>query len=150
MNTEKWYIKSKYFKMSIPSPFLQAAVIGLIATLMMLAGSIFNDPEVPWLVSGALTLLFLVFNNALGIFAERHFRYIQLSLYAFMILIVGLSFLAYLISGQTIFDDGGINRTIFVVMIMANFGLLGLTVMIRNIADFLQKKDENLHKNGRI
>jgi hypothetical protein len=67
-----------------------------------------------------------------------------------MILIVSLSFLAYLISGQTIFDDGGINRTIFVVMIMANFGLLGLTVMIRNIADFLQKKDENLHKNGRI
>ena len=136
--------------MSIPSPFLQAAVIGLIATLMMLAGLIFNDPEVPWLVSGALTLLFLVFNNALGIFAEEHFRYIQLSLYAFMILIVSLSFLAYLISGQTIFDDGGINRTIFVVMIMANFGLLGLTVMIRNIADFLQKKDENLHKNGRI
>ena len=73
---------------------------------MMLAGLIFNDPEVPWLVSGALTLLFLVFNNALGIFAEKHFRYIQLSLYAFMILIVSLSFLAYLISGQTIFDDG--------------------------------------------
>jgi hypothetical protein len=67
-----------------------------------------------------------------------------------MILIVGLSFFAYLISGQTIFDNNGVNRTIFVVMIMANFGLLGLTVMIRNIADFLQKRDEKLHKNGRI
>jgi hypothetical protein len=150
MNIDKWFIKSKYFTMSIPSPFLQAAGTFVIAAFMMLAGLIFNDPAVPWLISGALTLLFLVFNNALGIFAEQHFKYIQHSLYSFMLLIIGLAFLAYLISGQTIFEEGGINRTIFVVMIMANFGLLGLTVMIRNIADFLQKKDETLHKNGRI
>jgi hypothetical protein len=136
--------------MRIPAPFLQAGAIAAIAIVMMLGGLIFNDPEVPWLVSGALTLLFLVFNNALGIFAEKHFKYIQMSLYSFMTLIVSLSFFAYLVSGQTIFDDGGINRTIFVVMIMANFGLLGLTVMIRNIADFLQRRDEKLHKNGRI
>jgi hypothetical protein len=150
MNKDKWFIKSKYFKMSIPSPFLQAGGIAAIALIMMLGGLIINDQELPWLVSGAMTLLFLVFNNALGIFAEKHFKYIQLSLYSFMILIVGLSFFAYLISGQTIFDNNGVNRTIFVVMIMANFGLLGLTVMIRNIADFLQKRDEKLHKNGRI
>jgi hypothetical protein len=150
MNTEKWFIKSKYFKMPIPSPFIQAGGIAAISLIMMLSGLIFNDPEMPWLVSGAMTLFFLVFNNALGIFAEKHFKYIQLSLYSFMILIVALSFFAYLISGQTIFDNNGINRTIFVVMIMANFGLLGLTVMIRNIADFLQKRDEKLHKNGRI
>ena len=136
--------------MNIPSPFLQAGGIAAVAIVMMLGGLIFNDQELPWLVSGAMTLLFLVFNNALGIFAEKHFKYIQRSLYSFMLLIVGLSFFAYLISGQTIFDGGGINRTIFVVMIMANFGLLGLTVMIRNIADFLQKRDEKLHKNGRI
>jgi hypothetical protein len=150
MLPDKWFIKSKYFKMRIPAPFLQAGAIAAIAIVMMLGGLIFNDPEVPWLVSGALTLLFLVFNNALGIFAEKHFKYIQMSLYSFMTLIVSLSFFAYLVSGQTIFDDGGINRTIFVVMIMANFGLLGLTVMIRNIADFLQRRDEKLHKNGRI
>jgi hypothetical protein len=150
MNTDKWFIKPKYFNMKIPSPFFQAGGIALISLFMMLGGAIFNDPELPWLVSGAMTLFFLVFNNALGIFAEKHFRYIQMSLYSFMMLIVGLSFVAYLISGQTIFDDGGINRTIFVVMIIANFGLLGLTVMIRNIADFLQKRDEKLHKNGKI
>ena len=63
--------------MNIPSPFLQAGGIAAISLIMMLGGLIINDQELPWLVSGAMTLLFLVFNNALGIFAEKHFKYIH-------------------------------------------------------------------------
>lgn len=136
--------------MSIPAPPVQAIFIILISLIMMIGGLIFSDPTFPWVVSGAFTLFFLIFNNALGIFAENHLKYIQFSLYSFILLITSSSILAYLISGQTIFEKGGINRTIFVVMIMAYFAFLGLTVMIRNIADYLQKRDEQLHKNGRL
>jgi hypothetical protein len=136
--------------MSIPAPPVQAAFIIVISLVMMLGGLVFSDPTFPWVVSGAFTLLFLIFNNALGIFADNHFKYIQLSLYSFIVLITSSSLLAYAISGQTIFEEGGINRTIFVVMIMAYFAFLGLTVFIRNIADYLQKRDEQLHKNGRL
>ncbi len=150
MNLEKWFIKTKYFKLSVPTPPLQAAIVAVISVIMMLAGMIFNDPAFPWLVSGAFTLLFLVFNNAMGIFADKHFKYIQISIYSFMLLIIFLSLMAYLISGESIFASKGINRTIFVVMVMAYFFMLGLALFIRNAADFLQKRDEKLHKNGRI
>lgn len=150
MNFDNWFLKSKYFKISIPTPPAQALGTGILAILMMGAGSIGGDANFPWLVSGALTLLFIIFNNAIGIFAESQFKYIQLSLYSFMGLIVSLAFAAYLISGQSIFGDGGINRTIFIILILAYFSLLALTFMIRNIADFLQERDEKLHKNGKI
>lgn len=144
------FLKSKYFKFEIPTPPAQALAVSAFALLMMIGGNLSGDTNFPWLSSGACTLLFLVFNNAVGIFAENQMKYIQLSLYSFIVLISALGFAAYLLSGHSIFDNGGVNRTIFIILVMANFSLMGLCFMIRNIADFLQKKDEKMHKSGRI
>jgi hypothetical protein len=144
------FLKSKYFKFDIPTPPVQALAVALFSFLMMIAGNIGGDANFPWLASGACTLLFLVFNNAIGIFAENQFKYIQLSLYSFIVLITLLAFSAYLLSGESIFDNGGVNKTIFIILVMANFSLLGLCYMIRNIADFLQNRDEKMHKSGKI
>jgi hypothetical protein len=147
MNTDNWFIKSSNFKTKIPTPPLQAIGVLIISFLMMLAGIIIGDETFPWLVSGAFSILFLVFNNAIGIFAENHFKYIQFSLYSFMGLIVSLALLAYALSGKSIFADGAVNRTIFIVLILAYFSLMGISVLIRNVAEFLKEKDDKLHKN---
>ncbi len=144
------FLKAKYFEFDIPTPPAQALAVSLFSLIMMIGGNIGGDANFPWLASGACTLLFIVFNNAIGIFAENQMKYIQLSLYSFIVLIMTLAFAAYLLSGQSIFEDGGVNRTIFIILVIANFSLLGLCFMIRNIADFLQKRDEKMHKGGKI
>lgn len=150
MNTNNWFVKSKYFKISIPQPFTQALGILCISIIMMPMGLILGEPSFSWTVSGAFLLFFIVFNNALGIFAADQFKYIQYSVYSFMGLLVVLGLLSYLISGISIFGEKGVNRTIYLVLILANFSLLGLAFMVRSIADFLQKRDEKLHKNGKL
>ncbi len=149
-NLDNWFLKSKYFKISIPTPLAQALGILSISLVMMLGAALGGNKDFPWLVSGAFLLLFVVFNNALGIFAENMFKYLQHSIYSFMGLIVSLGLLSYLVSGQSIFAERGQNRTIYIILVLAYFSLLALAFMIRSIADYLQKRDEILHKKGRL
>ncbi len=148
MNTDNWYIKSSSFKTKIPNPPVQAIGVFVVSLFMMIAGSMSGDTTFPWLVSGAFTILFLVFNNAIGIFADNQFKYIQFSLYSFMGLIVSMGLMAFVFSGKSIFEDGGVNRTIFIVLILAYFSLMGLSVLLRNVAEFLKEKDDKLHKKN--
>lgn len=150
MNIDNWFVKSKYFKISIPQPVTQALGIFAISAIMMPMGLILGEPTFCWTVSGAFLLFFIVFNNALGIFAENQFKYLQYSIYCFMGLLGSLGLLSYLLSGISIFEGEAVNRTIYLVLILAYFSLLALSFMVRSIADFLQKRDEKLHKNGKL
>jgi hypothetical protein len=146
----KYRIPSKYIKISIPIPPIQATFVLLISILMML-GSFFNsDTNFPWLISGAMTLLFVLYNNVLSIFAENQVKYIQISLYTFIIFTVLEACAAWFFSSTHIFENEGVNRTIFVILIMAHFSLMGMCFLIRSVADFLQQRDEQMHKNGRL
>lgn len=146
----KYRTPSKYIKISIPLPPVQAAFVLLISILMML-GSFFNsDTNFPWLISGAMTLLFVLYNNVLSIFAENQVKYIQISLYTFIIFTILEALAAWFFSSTHIFDNDGVNRTIFVILIMAHFSLMGMCFLIRSVADFLQQRDEQMHKNGKL
>jgi hypothetical protein len=150
LNTDNWFSKSKYFEISIPKPVIQGVFVLGVSTLMMLGGLGFEGGDWPWTVAGAFILLFTVFNNGLGIFANKFSVYFQQSAYTFMGLLVVLGFLAYFISGESIFAGKGINRTIYLVLILAYFSLLGIAFMIRNVADFLKNRDEEMQKKGRL
>ena len=150
LNTDNWFSKSKYFEMSIPKPYVQGSFVFIFSLIMMIAGLGFEGGDWPWTVAGAFILLFTVFNNGLGIFAGKFSTYFQQSAYTFIGLLVFLGLAAYLISGEGIFAGKGINRTIYLVLILAYFSLLGISFIIRNVADFLQKRDEDLQKKGKL
>lgn len=150
LNIDNWFGKSKYFDMSIPKPMVQGAFVFIAALVMMLGGLGLEGGDWPWTAAGAFILLFTVFNNGLAIFSEKFSVYFQQSAYTFMALLVILGFAAYGISGESIFAGKGVNRTIFLVLILAYFSLLAIAFMIRNVADFLQNRDEDMQKKGKL
>ncbi len=149
-DTKNWFSKSKYADISIPKPMVQGGFVLTIAMLMMLGGFVMEGDDWPWTVAGALLLLFTVFNNALGIFANKFSIYFQYSAYTFMGLMLILGLTAFGISGKSIFAGKGENQTIFLVLILAHFSLLAIAFMIRNVADFLKTRDEEMQKKGRL
>ena len=133
---------SKYIELNIPHPYAQAATVVVSAGLIMLIGSfVAKNPLFPWLTSGAFLLLFTVFNNGAAIFADSFGKYAQQSLTSFVGTLLAMLGLAYLISGISI-SEAQPYRTIYLVMVIANFTLLALCFLIRQAVDFLMSKDE--------
>jgi hypothetical protein len=130
---------SQHIEMKIPHPHRQGLVVLIAGLVFMLVGKFTASPTFPWLTSGAFLLLFVVFNNGLGIFADNFGQYVQQSMPVFVGLLVGLGGLAYLISGISIYEAKSF-RTIYVVLIMAYFTLLTLCLLVRQAADYLKDK----------
>lgn len=147
MNWKMLFIDNQFGKGKIPSPIAQVLGIFGVALLMMLAGGFSGSANWSWMVAGAMLMFFALINSVLSIFAAQRMRYYQFSLYGTMFLFIALGGLAQLISGQSIFEGAADNRSIFIVLLLAYFSLMGLAFMLRSLADFMKAKDEEIHKN---
>ncbi len=133
---------SQYINLNIPTPFRQALLLGASSVVFMLVGRYATGtPSFAWTSSCAFMLFFIVFNNAAGIFADNFGKYVQQSLPVFAGLLLTLGLFATLISGLDIRSLPAF-RTIYIVVIFANFSLLALCFLVRRVADFLRDRDE--------
>ncbi len=137
---------AQYLNIRINNPVQQGVMIFSFAALIMIFSKVGSNAAFPWLTSGAFLLFFAVANNVQSIFAEHYGRYVQMSLYTFIALLVGLGGMAYLISGLTIFNEKvKYYRTIYIVLIMAYFTLMALCFVVRSLVDYLRDQDQKNH-----
>jgi len=135
----------KYIETNIPSPRKQALVLAGAALLFMLVGKIAASSELfPWLSSGAFMLFYVVSSNGASIFVDNYNKYVKESIQTFAAFVLSMVGTAWLVSGISIYDAGHY-RTIYVIMILAYFSLLGLCFMIRKVVDELVEKDKKIH-----
>lgn len=136
---------AQHLNINIPAPPKQAIGMAAVAVGIMLVGKLISsNPLFPWLASGACLLFFVVFNNLLAIFSDNFAQYAQRSMISFIAMVIFVGLAAFLVSGISIFDAAPY-RTIYIVLIMAYFSLLSVSLLVRQIVDFLKEKDEKMH-----
>jgi O-antigen ligase len=137
---------AQYLNIRINNPIQQGVIIFICAILLMIFSKVGSKADFPWLTSGAFLLFFAVANNVQSIFSEHYGRYIQQSVLTFLTLLVGLGFMAYLVSGLTIFNEKiKYYRIIYMVLIMAYFTLMALCFVVRSLVDYLRIQDQRNH-----
>ena len=132
--------------MTPPAPRQQTIYAYGISLIFMLLGSLSSPSgsQFAWTASAAFILLFSILNSIISIFSENYAQYFQESLLCFTLLLLASGASAWLLSGQTISQTPPY-RTIYLVLVIAYGAFLALCFMLRQIADYLKRKDEEQH-----
>jgi hypothetical protein len=134
-----------------PSPPWLASIALACTTSVMLvtkvvfwSGWVTEEPEFFWITSGAFLLLFSVVNTILSLGAEWYFRYLQVSVLSFLVLLIASALFATLFSGVSIFGAGTF-RSIYAILLIGYFTLLAVGMFIKFIINWLAR-DEERHR----
>lgn len=125
-------------------PKMQAAVFGGIAVVGMLGAKLVAQEQLTiWMFAASMLLLFAIMNNGLSIFAPDYKKYLTHSIYIFMFMLIGLIAFATILSGLSVFEAGGY-RSIFIIILIANFIFISMIMMIKGLLVVLSEKDKKL------
>jgi hypothetical protein len=117
--------------------FSGMAVVGLIGAKIMA-----KDPLTIWMIAASSLLLFSLMNNIQSVSVKKYKKYLIQSIYLFMFMLIGMVLLATGLSGMSVFDAGSY-RTIFTIVLIANFIFIAIVMLVRGFLVFLEEKDEN-------
>lgn len=138
------------FELHIPP--LRQALVGLAAAFVfMILYQIFKlagadmGIKFPWTTSGAVILMYAVFNSVNSFTTNDMLKYYRNSIFAFIGLAAGSGAMAYLFSGTSI-NEAGTFRWIYVMLALSYFGFIGITTFIRFIFNILQTEEEKLSR----
>ena len=140
-----------------PSPFKKEihplkqaiAVIACMPVIMLLflvpswSGFYEVDPHFPWTVSASFTLLFAVANSVLSLGATDQNKYWGNSIFAYMGVVLIGGFIAWLISGQNIYEAKSF-RWIYIVFTFGYLLFLSIVRLMRKIVQIAQEQDARL------
>jgi len=131
-------------KRKIIAPKIQIAFFGGMALIGLLGAKLIaQNPLTIWMIAASCLLLFSILNNLQSVFIEKYKNYLIQSIYLFMFMFIGTILLATGLSGMSIFDAGSY-RTIFTIILIANFMFIAMVMLVRGIVVFLEEKDEKV------
>jgi len=140
-----------------PSPFEQEVhpvkqalvlAVALPATIVLFMipswlGIYDLEQHFPWTVAAAYTLLFGVANSILSLAAKNQNKYWGSSIMCYMAVLVFGGFIAWLFSGQTIYEAKSF-RWIYVVFTFGYLLFLSMVRAMRKIVQIAQDQDARL------
>lgn len=143
--------------MHSPSPFKkeihplkQALVVVLGMPVFMFLfifpswlGAYEADAHLPWTVAASFTLLFAVTNSVLSLAATDQNKYWGNSILSYMAVVIIGGFLAWLISGQNIYEAKSF-RWIYIVFTFGYLLFLSIVRVMRKIVKIAQDQDARL------
>ncbi len=98
------------------------------------------ETRLPWTLTIAFLLLFMVYNVIIGLLSDHITRYWFYSLFAFCGLMMLCSFLASLISGMSM-DEAGTYRWIYFIFCPIYGLFIVMITMIKKIVKMAQRED---------
>jgi drug/metabolite transporter (DMT)-like permease len=132
------------------NPFAQLAAI-LVVMLVWIGGGIGleklgvfqEDPFFPWLVCSALLLFFAIFNCAFSLNSPDVNKYWLHSIIAYVLLAIGSSLFAWLITGKTI-NEAKSMKWIYFVFTFGYLVFLSIVNLMRIIVYIAKRQDGGL------
>lgn len=121
--------------------FIFSAVSSLVSMIVVVF--IFGDNLGAWLISATFLLFFSVSNNCVGLFEDDLKKYLIRSTYAFIFLLIGSIAASMLLSGVSI-HEAKPYRTIYIVILISHFILIGMIITIKSLLGFLIDKDSKV------
>ena len=101
------------------------------------------DPYFPWTIAASFTLLFAVMNSVLSLGASDQNKYWGNSIIAYMAVVVAGGFIAWLVSGQNIYEAKSF-RWIYIVFTFGYLLFLSIVRLMRKIVQIAQDQDARL------
>ncbi len=95
----------------------------------------------PWLISGAFTMVFAIFNSVFIITAENTNKYWGRSLLAYIAFVISSGLLAYLVSGMSPGEAGSF-KAIYIILTFGYLVFISIMGTIRFLLKFLDKEQE--------
>lgn len=137
------------FKQAVP-PHKQAIFILAAMPIMMLlfllpswAGLFTLDEYFPWTVAASFTLLFAIGNSVLSLAATDQNTYWGRSIMSYVVVAVGGGLIAWLFSGQTVYEAKSF-KWIYVVFTFGYLLFLSMVRAMRKIVKIAQDQDARL------
>jgi hypothetical protein len=131
------------------NPAFQAIVVLCISITAMIvffllksSGMMDFDNRVFWVIGGATTLFFGLFNSVISLGASDMNVYWFRSTASYVFLMVSSGCLAYLFSGMTMTEAGSF-KWIFMVLTFGYLLFLSIMRFMRKIVQIAQKEDDN-------
>ena len=135
---------SSFEKENIMPPKIQAGIMGGCSAVGMLGAKFVAQEQLTiWLIGASCLLLFAILNNGLSIFSGDYRNYLIHSVYSFIFLLIGSIAFATVLSGLSVFEAGGY-RTIFLIILAANFIFISMIMMIKSCLRMFAEKDQRL------
>ena len=101
------------------------------------------DEHFPWTVAASFTLLFAVGNSILSLGASDQNKYWGNSIVSYMAVVVGGGVIAWLFSGQNVYEAKSF-RWIYIVFTFGYLLLLSMVRAMRKIVQIAQRQDARL------
>jgi hypothetical protein len=131
------------------NPIFQAIVVLCISITAMIVffmlkslGAMDVDNRIFWVIGGATTLFFGLFNSVISLGATDMNVYWFRSTACYVVLMVSSGCLAFLFSGMTITEAGSF-KWIFMVLTFGYLLFLSIMRFMRKIVEIAQKEDDN-------
>jgi hypothetical protein len=127
--------------------FQSLVVLGISLTAMIVfwalnyANMMDVDSRVFWVIGGATTLFFGLFNSVISLAASDMNVYWFRSTFCYAVLMIASGFLAYLFSGMTITEAGSF-KWIYMVLTFGYLLFLSIMRFMRKIVQIAQKEDD--------
>lgn len=129
---------------NVIAPKIQVLTLAIFAVVGMLGARLMAKNLLTiWQVAATCLLLFAIINNCLSFFAQKYKTYLLQSIYSFLFLLIGLIVFATLLSGISVFD-AGTYRTIFLIVLIANFIFISMVMTVKGFLIAFAEKDKKL------
>jgi len=140
---------TSFFEKTI-NPFIQAGVIlcaGLVVMLLIKllinTGMLKLSDRFPYMISAAFVLFYAIFNSIFSLTADDMNKYWFHSTIAFVGLILGSAFLAYMFCGIKL-EEAGSFKWIYTVLGFCYLVFLSILRGMKNIVIFAQQEDKEM------
>jgi hypothetical protein len=120
-----------------------AVVFMLLGEIMKAFGAEMSE-RFPYISGGSFLLLYAVYNSIFSLNSTDLNDYWKKSIFAYVLLLVGVTVVAYIFSGIWI-NEAGTFRWIFSILSFGYLTFLSVMGMVKRVFLIIKKEDERMH-----